>query len=107
MKCIIVGLKSHDYTNKKDQHIKGFEVNMLADNPDVFGKVFKDCFISVETPIYHRNAVLFDDLDALIGRVVNAEWDVVQYGEKAVKRLISFDFLDEYVDLVPRGAKKV
>lgn len=102
MKCIIVGIKPQDYTNKNNKQVKGLQLYMLAENADVFGKVSKDCFISQDSPLYLKNAALFADLGELEGREVNVEWDVETYGSKQVKKLISFDFTDKFFDLVER-----
>lgn len=106
MKCIIVGVKPQDYVNKENKRVQGLNIYMLSDNVDVFGKVFKDCFVSNESPLYKANVLTFDDMDQLLGREVNAEWDIEQYGQKAVKRLIKFDFLDGFYDFVERKAVK-
>lgn len=102
MKCIIVGIKPQDYTNKNNKQVKGLQLYMLAENADVFGKVSKDCFISQDSPLYLKNAALFADLGELEGREVNVEWDVETYGSKQVKKLVSFDFTDKFFDLVER-----
>lgn len=102
MKCIIVGIKPQDYTNKNGKQVVGLQLNMLADNADVYGKVFKDCFIDKTSSLYFKNAALFEDLGELEGREVNVEWDVDTYGTKQVKRLISFEFTDNFYDLVKR-----
>lgn len=102
MKCIIVGIKPQDYTNKNNKQVKGLQLYMLAENADVFGKVSKDCFISQDSPLYLKNAALFADLGELEGREVNVEWDVETYGSKQVKKLVSFDFADKFFDLVER-----
>lgn len=102
MKCIIVGIKPQDYTNKNGKQVKGMQLYMLTDNADVFGKVSKDCFISQDSPLYLKNAALFADLGELEGREVNVEWDVETYGTKQVKKLVSFDFADKFFDLVER-----
>lgn len=104
MKCIIVGIKPRDYTDKNGKPVKGYQLNMLADNADVYGKVFKDCFISVDTPVYKNNYATFEDIDQLQGREVNAEWDIETYGTKQVKRLISFEFLSDFYDIVKRDS---
>lgn len=106
MKCIIVGIKPQDYTNKNDKQVKGLQLYMLAENADVFGKVPKDCFISQDSPLYLKNAALFADLGELEGREVNVEWDVETYGTKQVKKLISFDFTEKFVDFVDRVPAK-
>ena len=102
MKCIIVGIKPQDYTNKNGKQVKGMQLYMLADNADVFGKVPKDCFISQDSPLYLKNAAVFADLGELEGREVNVEWDVETYGTKQVKKLVSFDFVDKFIDFVER-----
>lgn len=102
MKCIIVGIKPQDYINKNGKQVVGLQLNMLADNADVYGKVFKDCFIDKTSPLYFKNAALFEDLGELEGREVNVEWDVETYGTKQVKRLIFFEFTDNFYDLVKR-----
>lgn len=102
MKCIIVGIKPQDYTNKNGKQVKGMQLYMLADNADVFGKVPKDCFISQDSPLYLKNAALFADLGELEGREVNVEWDVETYGTKQVKKLVSFDFTEKFIDFVER-----
>lgn len=107
MKCIIVGIKPQDYTNKNDKQVKGLQLYMLAENADVFGKVAKDCFISQDSPLYLKNAALFADLGELEGREVNVEWDVETYGTKQVKKLISFDFTEKFIDFVERVPVKV
>lgn len=107
MKCIIVGIKPQDYTNKNGKQVKGMQLYMLADNADVFGKVPKDCFISQDSPLYLKNAAVFADLGELEGREVNVEWDVESYGTKQVKKLVSFDFTEKFVDLVDRVPAKV
>lgn len=106
MKCIIVGIKPQDYTNKNGKQILALQLNMLADNADVFGKVPKDCFIDKTSPLYLKNAALFEDVNELEGREVNVEWDVETYGQKQVKRLISFEFTDNFYDLVKRETAK-
>lgn len=106
MKCIIVGIKPQDYTNKNDKQVKGLQLYMLAENADVFGKVPKDCFLSQDSPLYQKNAAVFADLGELEGREVNVEWDVETYGQKQVKRLISFEFTDNFYDLVKRETAK-
>lgn len=107
MKCVIVGIKPQDYTNKNGKQVKGMQLFMLADNADVFGKVPKDCFISQDSPLYLKNAAIFADLVELEGREVNVEWDVESYGTKQVKKLVSFDFTEKFVDLVDRVPAKV
>lgn len=107
MKCIIVGIKPQDYTNKAGKQVKGMQLYMLADNADVFGKVPKDCFISQDSPLYLKNAAVFADLGELEGREVNVEWDVETYGTKQVKKLVSFDFTEKFIDFVERPAKAV
>lgn len=107
MKCIIVGIKPQDYTNKNGKQVKGMQLYMLADNADVFGKVPKDCFISQDSPLYLKNAAVFADLGELEGREVNVEWDVETYGTKQVKKLVSFDFTEKFIDFVDRPAKAV
>lgn len=102
MKCIIVGIKPQDYTNKNGKQVKGMQLYMLADNADVFGKVPKDCFISQDSPLYLKNAAVFADFGELEGREVNVEWDVETYGTKQVKKLVSFDFTEKFVDFVDR-----
>lgn len=102
MKCIIVGIKPHDYTNRNGKQVKGIQLYMLADNADVFGKVPKDCFISQDSPLYLKNAAIFADLGELEGREVNVEWDVETYGTKNVKKLVSFDFTEKFIDFVDR-----
>lgn len=102
MKCIIVGIKPQDYTNKNDKQVKGLQLYMLAENADVFGKVPKDCFISQDSPLYLKNVAVFADLGELEGREVNVEWDVETYGTKNVKKLISFDFTEKFIDFVER-----
>ncbi len=102
MKCIIVGVKPQDYTNKNGKQVKGLQLYMLADNADVFGKVPKDCFISQDSPLYLKNDAVFADLGELEGREVNVEWDVETYGTKQVKKLVSFDFTEKFVDFVDR-----
>lgn len=105
MKCIIVGIKPQDYVRQSDgKPVKGFTVGMLANNADWYGKTWKDCYIDKDSPTYKKNATVFDDLDKLKGREVEAEWDVEQYGSKAVKRLITFDLLDDFYDIVKREA---
>lgn len=106
MKCIIVGIKPQDYTNKNGKQVKGMQLYMLADNADVFGKVSKDCFISQDSPLYLKNAAVFADLGELEGREVNVEWDVETYGTKQVKKLVSFDFTEKFVDFVDRVLAK-
>ena len=107
MKCIIVGIKPQDYTNKNGKQVKGLQLYMLADNnADVFGKVPKDCFISQDSPLYLKNAALFADLGELEGREVNVEWDVETYGTKQIKKLVSFDFTDKFIDFVDRVPAK-
>lgn len=105
MKCIIVGIKPSDYVNKNGKQVKGLNLYMLSENSNVFGKVFKEAFISSDSPIYTNNYATFQDMDALNGREVNAEWDVETYGSKSVKVLVNFEFTDNYFDLVVRGAK--
>ena len=107
MKCIIVGIKPQDYTNKNGKQVKGMQLYMLADNADVFGKVPKDCFISQDSPLYLKNAAVFADFGELEGREVNVEWDVESYGTKQVKKLVSFDFTEKFVDFVDRVPAKV
>lgn len=106
MKCIIVGIKPQDYTNKNGKQVKGMQLYMLADNADVFGKVPKDCFISQDSPLYLKNAAVFADLGELERREVNVEWDVETYGTKQVKKLVSFDFTEKFVDFVDRVPAK-
>lgn len=106
MKCIIVGIKPQDYVNKIGKQVKGMQLYMLAENADVFGKVPKDCFISQDSPLYLKNAALFADLGELEGREVNVEWDVETYGTKNVKKLVSFDFTEKFVDFVDRVPAK-
>lgn len=106
MKCIIVGIKPQDYTNKNGKQVKGMQLYMLADNADVFGKVPKDCFISQDSPLYLKNAAVFADLGELEGREVNVEWDVETYGTKQVKFLISFEFTENFYDFVKRETAK-
>lgn len=106
MRCIIVGIKPQDYLNKSGKQVKGMQLYMLADNADVFGKVPKDCFISQDSPIYLKNAAVFADLGELEGREVNVEWDVETYGTKNVKKLLSFDFTEKFVDFVDRVPAK-
>ena len=106
MKCIIVGIKPQDYTNKNGKQVKGMQLYMLADNADVFGKVPKDCFISQDSSLYLKNAAVFADLGELEGREVNVEWDVETYGTKQVKKLVSFDFTDKFIDFVDRVPAK-
>lgn len=106
MKCVIIGIKPQDYTNRDNKHVKGYQFNLLSDNTDVFGKVFKDCFIAADSPVYLNNLAIMNDLNQLLGREVNAEWDVEQYGQKSVKRLISFEFTDKFFDLVERESIK-
>lgn len=107
MKCIIVGIKPQDYTNKAGKRVKGLQLYMLAENnADVFGKVPKDCFISQDSPLYLKNAAVFSDLGELEGREVNVEWDVETYGIKQVKKLVSFDFSDKFIDYVERVPAK-
>ena len=43
----------------------------------------------------------------LEGREVNVEWDVETYGTKNVKKLVSFDFTEKFIDFVERPAKAV
>lgn len=105
MKCIIVGIKPQDYVRKTDKkQVKGFSIGMLANNSDWYGKTWKDCFIDVESPTYLKNALVFNDLDQLKGREVEIEWDVEQYGTTQVKRLINFELLDDFYDIVKREA---
>lgn len=106
MKCIIVGIKPQDYTNKNNKQVKGLQLYLLADNADVFGKVPKDCFISQDSPLYLKNAAVFADLGELEGREVNVEWDVETYGTKQVKKLVSFDFTEKFIDFVERVPAK-
>lgn len=107
MKCIIVGIKPQDYTNKNGKQVKGMQLYMLTDNnADVFGKVPKDCFISQDSPLYLKNAAVFADLGELEGREVNVEWDVESYGTKQVKHLIAFEFLENFYDLTKRETAK-
>ena len=106
MKCIIVGIKPQDYKSKNGKQVKGMQLYMLADNVDVFGKVPKDCFISQDSPLYLKNAAVFADLGELEGREVNVEWDVETYGTKQVKKLVSFDFADKFIDFVDRVPAK-
>lgn len=106
MRCIIVGIKPQDYTNKNGKQVVGLQLNMLADNPDVFGKIPKDCFIDKTSPLYFKNSALFDDLSQLEGREVNVEWDVETYGTKQVKRLVGFEFSEKFFDLVERPSVK-
>ena len=106
MKCIIVGIKPQDYTNKNNKQVKGLQLYLLADNTDVFGKVPKDCFISQDSPLYLKNAAVFADLGELEGREVNIEWDVETYGTKQVKKLVSFEFTEKFVDFVERVPAK-
>ena len=108
MKCVIVGIKPQDYTNKNGKQVKGMQLYMLAENnADVFGKVPKDCFISQDSPLYLKNAAVFADLGELEGREVNVEWDVETYGTKQVKKLVSIDFTEKFIDFVDRPAKAV
>ena len=102
MKCIIIGVKPRSYTDKNGKPVRGVQLFLLSDNVDTFGKVFKDAFINDDTPIYRNNYATFEDIDQLLGREVNAEWDVETYGAKQVKRLIGFEFLTDYYDLVKR-----
>lgn len=102
MRCFIVGIKPQDYLNKSGKQVKGMQLYMLADNADVFGKVPKDCFISQDSPLYLKNAAIFADLGELEGREVNVEWDVETYGTKQVKKLVSFDFTEKFIDFVER-----
>lgn len=106
MKCIIVGIKPQDYTNKNNKQVKGLQLYLLADNTDVFGKVPKDCFISQDSPLYLKNAAVFADLGELEGREVNIEWDVETYGTKQVKKLVSFEFTEKFIDFVERVPAK-
>ena len=109
MKCLIIGIKPQDYTNKNNKQVKGLQLYLLADNADVFGKVPKDCFISQDSPLYLKNAAVFADLGELEGREVNVEWDVETYGTKQVKKLVSFDFTEKFIDFVehvPAKAEK-
>ena len=107
MKCIITGIKPNHYTNKNNKEVKGYELYMQADNSDVFGKVPKECFIDFSTPLYLKNSAIFDDIGQLEGREVNVEWDVETYGTKQFKRLISFEFTDNFYDnFVKREASK-
>lgn len=92
MKCIITGIKPNNYTNKNGKEVKGYNLYMQAENPDVFGRVPKECFIDFSTPLYYKNSAIFDDVGNLEGMEVNAEWDVETYGTKQVKRLIFFEF---------------
>ena len=82
------------------------QLYLLADNTDVFGKVPKDCFISQDSPLYLKNAAVFADLGELEGREVNIEWDVETYGTKQVKKLVSFEFTEKFVDFVERVPAK-
>lgn len=102
MKCIICGVRMRDYVDKNGKNVKGFEFKMLADNIDFYGKTHKDCFLSSDSPIVLQNLATFSDLDQLKGREVNVEWDVETYGQKQVKRLISFELGDKFFDLVER-----
>ena len=103
MKCIIVGIKPVDYKKKgTEEHVEGIQLNMLADNIEVYGKVFKDCFISADTPLYKQNEDKFDDMNELLGREVNAEWDVETFGTKQIKRLIAFEFCTDFYDICKR-----
>lgn len=107
MKCIIVGIKPQDYTNKNGKQVKGLQLYMLAENNvDVIGNVPKDCFISQDSPLFLKNAPVFADLGELEGREVNVEWDVETYGTKQVKKLVSFDFSDKFIDFVERVSSK-
>lgn len=106
MKCIIVGIKPQDYTNKNNKQIKGLQLYLLADNTDVFGKVPKDCFISQDSPLYLKNAAVFADLGELEGREVNVEWDVETYGTKQIKKLVSFEFTERFFELSERVSAK-
>ena len=107
MKCIIVGIKPQDYTNKNGKQVKGMQLYMLAENNAyVFGKVPKDCFILQDSPLHLKNAAIFADLGELEGREVNVEWDVETYGTKQVKKLVSFDFADKFTDFVERVPAK-
>ena len=106
MKCIIVGVKPQDYTNKNGKQVKGMQLYMLADNADVFGKVPKDCFISQDSPLYLKNAAVFSDFGELEGREVSVEWDVETYGMKQIKKLVSFDFTENFIDFVERVPAK-
>lgn len=106
MKCLIVGIKPQDYINKNGKQVKGVQLFMLAENADVFGKVPKECFIPQDSPMYLKNAAVFADLGELEGREVNAEWDVETYGSKQVKKLVGFEFLDNFFDLVQRELSK-
>ena len=106
MKCLIIGIKPQDYTNKNNKQVKGLQLYLLADNADVFGKVPKDCFISQDSPLYLKNAAVFADLGELEGREVNVEWDVETYGTKQVKKLVSFDFTEKFIDFVERVPAK-
>ena len=103
MKCIIVGIKPVDYKKKgTEEQVKGVSLYMLADNIDVYGKVFKDCFIAADTPLYKQNESRLEDMNELLGREVNAEWDVETYVSKQIKRLISFEFCTYYYDICKR-----
>lgn len=104
MKCIIVGIKPNNYTNKNGREVKGYHLDMLADNPDFFGKTHKECFIDFSTPLYLKNSAIFDDIGQLEGREVNVEWDVQTYGSKQVKILIGFEFTENFYDLVKRDS---
>ncbi len=104
MKCIIVGIKPRDYKKTDGSPVKGYEVGMLANNADWYGKTWKDCFISADSPVYMNNYSAMQDLDQLKGREVEAEWDIEQYGTKQVKRLINFELLDDFYDIVKREA---
>lgn len=105
MKCIIAGIDPKDYVNKNGTPVKGLNLLMLAENPNVYGHVFKETFISADSPVYVNNRKVFEDMDSLNGREVHAEWDVEQYGQKSVKRLINFEFTDKFYDLVERSEK--
>ena len=52
--------------------------------------------------MYLKNAAVFADLGELEGREVNVEWDVETYGTKNVKKLVSFDFTEKFIDFVER-----
>lgn len=106
MKCYIVGIKPQDYKSKNGNQVKGMQLYMLADNADVFGKVPKDCFISQDSPLYIKNAAVFADLGELEGREVNVEWDVETYGTKQIKKLVSFEFTEKFIDFVERVPAK-
>lgn len=106
MKCLIVGIKPQDYTNKNGKQVKGLQLYMLAENADVFGKVPKECFIPQDSPMYLKNAAVFADLGELEGREVNVEWDVETYGQKQVKKLVGFEFLENFFEFVKRELPK-